>query len=207
MTALKMIAVILLLLVLLSLLRVGGGVEYSAEGVRAWVKAGPFRVRVFPVKEKKPKKEKKSKSAKTPAKPPEEDPPKKGGPVELVRRYLPLACEAAGELKRRIRIDELRLDYTAAGKEDAAAAAMSYGYSNAAVGIILGLFEQNFEVKDRRVRLAVDFNADQTKIYVYAAVSARLGQLVSFALRFGWKFFKLYRQSKNETKNPKKEAS
>ena len=119
-----------------------------------------------------------------------------------MREYLPLICEAAGELKRRIRIDELLLDYTLAGKSDAAAAAMSFGYSNAAAGIILALFEQNFEVKERRVRTAVDFNADDPKIYLYAVVSARLGQLLSFALRFGWKFLMIYRK----TKNPKKEA-
>lgn len=206
MTALKVAAVILLALFLLGSIRVGGGGEYSAEGVRAWAKVGPFRIRVFPLKEKKerPKEKKSQKAKKAQSKPekPREEKKKQGGGLAAVKEYLPLVCEAAGALKRRIRIDQLLLDYTVAGKENAASAAMSFGYTNAAVGMILALFEQNFDVKERRVRTAVDFNADSPKIYVYAAISARLGQLVSFALRFGWKFLMVYRK----TKTAKKEA-
>lgn len=202
MTALKVIVVVLLLLFLLGLVRVGGAGEYSAGGVLAWVWVGPFRVRVFPLKEKKKKKPKKAKEGPPKPEGTAEEAPKKGGALEQARQYLPLVCEAAGELKRRIRIDRLLLDYMAPGKEDAASAAMNFGLTNAAVGIILSLFEQNFDVKDRRVRTAVDFNAESPTLYVYAAISARLGQLCAFALRFGWKFFKVYRQ----TKNPKKEA-
>lgn len=203
MTALKVLAVVLLVLFLLGLLRVGGGGEYSAQGLTAWLKLGPFQIKVFPLK-KKEKKKKPSKTKKAQPKPqkPAEEKPKQGGTLTQVREFLPLICEAAGALKRRIRIDKLYLDYTLPGKEDAAAAAMHFGYSNAAVGMILPLFEQNFNVKERRVRTAVDFNADSPKIYVYAVISARLGQLVSFALRFGWKFLMVYQK----TKNPKKEA-
>lgn len=204
MTALKVLAVVLLVLFLLGLLRVGGGGEYSAQGLTAWLKLGPFQIKVFPLKKKKEKKKKPSKAKKAQPKPqkPTKEKPKQGGTLAQVREFLPLICEAAGALKRRIRIDKLYLDYTLPGKEDAAAAAMSFGYSNAAVGMILPLFEQNFDVKERRVRTAVDFNADSPKIYVYAVISARLGQLVSFALRFGWKFLMVYQK----TKNPKKEA-
>lgn len=203
MTALKVLAVVLLVLFLLGLLRVGGGGEYSAQGLTAWLKLGPFQIKVFPLK-KKEKKKKPSKTKKAQPKPqkPAEEKPKQGGTLTQVREFLPLICEAAGALKRRIRIDKLYLDYTLPGKEDAAAAAMRFGYSNAAMGMILPLFEQNFNVKERRVRTAVDFNADSPKIYVYAVISARLGQLVSFALRFGWKFLMVYQK----TKNPKKEA-
>lgn len=194
MTALKVLAVVLLILFLLGLLRVGGGGEYSAQGLTAWLKLGPFQIKVFPLKKKKEKKKKPSKAKKAQPKPQKstKEKPKQGGTLAQVREFLPLICEAAGALKRRIRIDKLYLDYTLPGKEDAAAAAMHFGYSNAAVGMILPLFEQNFDVKERRVRTAVDFNADSPKIYVYAVISARLGQLVSFALRFGWKFLMVY---------------
>lgn len=207
MTALKVLAVILLVLFLVGLIRVGGGGEYSAQGLTVWIKLGPFRIKVFPLKKEKTKKKKektpaKAKKALPETEKPAEEKPKKGGALTQVKAFLPLICEAAGALKRRIRIDKLYLDYTLAGKEDAAAAAMSFGYSNAAVGMILALFEQNFDVKERRVRTAVDFNADSPKIYVCAVISARLGQLVSFALRFGWKFLMVYQK----TKNPKKEA-
>lgn len=203
MTAVKIVAVILLLLFLLGLLRVGGGGEYSAQGFLAWIRVGPVHIRVFPLKKKKENaKEKKAQKARSKAKEDQEKKGKQGGGLTLVREYLPLICEAAGALKRRIRIDKLQLDYTLAGREDAAAAAMAFGCSNAAVGMILALFEQNFDVKEQRVRTAVDFNAGSPKVYVYAAFSARLGQLVSFALRFGWKFLMVYQK----TKTSKKEA-
>lgn len=200
----KVAATILLVLFLLGSIRVGGGGEYSAEGAQAWARVGPFRIRLFPVKREKSKvkKPKKAKRAQPKAEKPQEEKQKRGGALASVKEYLPLICEAAGALKRRIRIDELLLDYTVAGKDDAASAAMSFGYSNAAVGMILALFEQNFDVKERRVRTAVDFNADSPKIYVYAAISARLGQLVSFALRFVWKFLMAYQK----TKTAKREA-
>lgn len=204
MTALKVLAVILLALFLLGLIRVGGGGEYSARGFTAWLKLGPFQIKVFPLKKKKEKKKEKKTAAAKKAQPkpqkPTEEKSKQGSALARVREFLPLICEAAGALKRRIRIDKLYLDYTLPGKEDAAAAAMSFGYSNAAVGMILPLFEQNFDVKERRVRTAVDFNADSPKIYVYTVISARLGQLVSFALRFGWKFLMIYQKTKNPTK-------
>ncbi len=49
---------------------------------------------------------------------------------------------------------------------------------------------------------AILMDADSPKIYVYAAISARLGQLVSFALRFVWKFLMAYQK----TKTAKREA-
>ena len=59
------------------------------------------------------------------------------------------------------------------------------------------------------MRTAMDFTAKEPIVYIYAAFSARIGQLVSFALRFGWKFLKIYLRNKNRQKvqkNAKKEA-
>lgn len=198
MSAIKVLLVLLFLLFLVGRIRLGGGAEYGAEGVKLHLRAGPIRLRVFPGKEKAPKKMRKRKPRKEkPSK--EEAKPKAGGTLELVKAFLPLVCEAAGELKRRIRIDELLLDYTAGGR-DAAQTAMAFGGGNAAAGMLLSLFEQNFDLKEYRVRTAVDFTAKGPVIYVYAAFSARLGQLVSFGLRFGWKFLMAYRKQKNMKK-------
>ena len=200
MSVIKVLLVLCILLFLLGLIRLGGGVEYSAGGVEAHIRVGLFRFRVFPGKEKGDKKERKKKPKKEkPPKEEEEPKSKMGGPIELVKAFLPLVCEAAGELKRRIRIDALRLDYTAGGR-DAAQTAMAFGGSNAAIGMILPLFQQNFDLKEYRVRTAIDFNAKGATIYVYAAFSARLGQLVSFGIRFGWKFLMAYRKQKNMKK-------
>ena len=204
MSAMKVLLALFLLLFLIGLIRLGGGAEYSAEGVKAHIRVGPLRFQVFPRKEKGDKAErkkpkKKPKKKKPPKEEKEEPKSKVGGAIELAKAFLPLVCEAAGELKRRIRIDKLRLDYTVGGR-DAAQIAQSYGGSNAVIGIILPLIQQNFDLKEYRVRTAMDFNAKSPTIYMYAAFSARLGQLVSFGLRFGWKFLMVYRKQKNMKK-------
>jgi len=191
MTALKIVLVVLLVLFLLGLIRVGGDVEYSQDGVSVRIRVWAFRFQVYPRKKgekKRPKKEKNKKEQ-------EKEPEKKGGPMELVKAGLPLVGEAAGALKRRIRIDELLIHYTVGGT-DAAKTAMAFGYANAAVGMIWPIFEQNFEVKDYHIHTGVDFQAGRTLIYLKAAFSVRISQLVSFAVIFGVKFFKNYRSGK-----------
>ena len=193
---------VLLLLWLLGRIRLGGDVEYSAEGLRARVRFGVFHLTVFPMK-KKPEEKKKPKEKK--AKPPEKTKKaKRGGGLERFKRYVSLGCEAAGALKRRIRIDDLKLDLLMAG-EDAYKAAMGFGHVNAVLGMLWPLLDQNFEVKSHRFRTAVDFRKPKPEIYAYAAFSARIGQLISFAIRYGIKFFMLLRAAKKPAAT-KKEA-
>lgn len=199
MSVVKVLLVLFVLLFLVGRIRLGGGGEYSAEGVKAHLRVGPFRFQVFPGKAKGSKKERKKPKKKKPPEEKEVPESKAGGAIELVKAFLPLVCEAAGELKRRIRIDMLRLDYTAGGR-DAAQTAMAFGGSNAVIGMILPLFQQNFDLKEYQVRTAMDFAAKGPTIYIYAAFSARLGQLLSVGIRFGWKFLMAYRKQKNMKK-------
>lgn len=192
MTALIVIGGILLLLLLLSLLRVGGSAEYSEAGAVVRARVGALRFQVYPAKrEKKPKKEKKSKEE------PKKEP--KGGPVEQVKTYLPLICRAAGELKRKIRVDTLVLHFTAAAS-DPAMAAISFGGANALLGMFWPVLEQNFNIRDHDLGAALDFQAQRPAVYVYGAFSARVGQLVSFAVRFGIPFLKLSQTQKPNEK-------
>lgn len=206
MTGLKILAGVVLVLFLLGRIRLGGEAEYSSAGFFVKVRAGWFRFRVFPLKGEKKEKPAKPQKAKPSAhktgKPKEAPEPRKGGSLELIKRLLPLACEAAGELKRKIRIDRLYLDLTVASA-DAAGTAMAYGYANMALGMLWPLIEQNFEVKDPKLHTGVDFTAQSPAVYLNAAFSARLGQLVSFGLRFGWKALRIYLQSRGNKKTQK----
>lgn len=208
MTVLKVLLILLLIFFLIGWIRVGGDVEYSADGVLAHARVGGLRFQVYP--RKKPKKETAERKAKKKPKPekepaPEETPPKKGGSLAMVKEMLPVIGEAAGSLRLRIRIDRLFLDFTAGGR-DAAGAAMAYGYSSAAVGTIMPVFQNNFDLKEYRVRTGVDFNAQAPAVYANAGISARIGQLLSFAVLFGWKLLRIYRRHKKQT-NLKKEAN
>lgn len=200
MTGLKILAGVVLALFLLARVRLGGEMEYSSEGLLVKVRIGWLRFSVFPGKKDKREKKPSRKREKSPE---EKEPKQKsGGSLELVKRFLPLAGQAAGELKRKIRIDRLHLDLTVTA-ENAAGAAMAYGYANMALGMLWPVIEQNFEVKDPKLRTGVDFTSPNPAIYIRAAFSARLGQLVSFGVRFGWKAIRIYLQSRENTKMQK----
>ena len=195
--------IILAVLILLAMVRVGGAAEFSAGGLIVWGRAGCFRWKVYPRKkreEKEPRKARKAKQEKEGGGPQH----KPGGARETLRRFLPLIGEAAGELKRRIRIDTLHLDFVAAAP-DAAMAAMAFGGANAAVGMIWPIFEQNFDIRDHRIRTAVDFQAGKPTVYLYAAFSGRIGQFVSFGARDAVKCLRIYQSGKRPA-NTQKEA-
>ncbi len=205
MKGLAILCAVLLALFLLSLLRLGAWVEYSETGLLVKIKLGPLRVQLFPGKPKK-KRQKKSKTA--PPKPPQ--PQKRGGNLDLVKQLLPTIAEAAGRLKRKIRIDEFRMDLLWSSP-DPAACALGFGAANAAVGMIWPLIEQNFKVKDRRIRTAVDFDSGKPTIYLLFSATLTVGQAVAFGVWAAIQFISAYRhikptQQKENTTTEQKEA-
>lgn len=185
--------VILAVLFLLSLLKLGGMVRYSPEGLTVKVIAGPLRIGILPAKPqkepKKPKKEKPPKEKKDKGKkPPEEEKPpeEKPGTVGRLLKLLPTVAEAAGALKRKICIDRLYLAVVW-GAEDAAAAALGYGRANALLGMIWPLLDNNFKVKDCDFRVDVDYEKARPEITVDAALTMTVGQLLAFGIHYGVK--------------------
>lgn len=204
MTVWIVLGAIVAALVLLSLIRVGGTVEYSRSGTLVHLRAGPLRIQVYPPKPRKKSGEKKPKRAKKSAKPQKEQPePKPGGQLDTLKAMLPLVADAAGQLRRKVRVDRLLLDVTAAAP-DPAMAALGFGGVNAAIGMIWPLLENNFNIGDRRIRTKVDFNLTEPEAYLYASFSLRLGQAVVLALTLGMKFLKLW--SGRNQEQTKKEA-
>ena len=192
MKVLIILGIIVLALVLLSFVRLGVMAEYSESGLLVQAKVGPLKLTVYPRKTDKPKKRKRKQK-------PEGEAPKKGGNLALVKRFLPLISEAAGQAKKKIRIDVLHLDFTAAAS-DPATAAMTFGGANAAIGMLWPLFEQNFRVEDRRIRTAVDFDARAPVIYLFVQATLSIGQAIGLGGRLGFKFLKLFMQYRAETK-------
>ena len=170
MKALIILGGILLALLALSLVRLKGQLRYDGEGLAVWLGLGPFRRQIYPPPPKKRNKR---------AKPAQKQ--ETGGPVLPLKQMLPLVGEAAGRLRRKIRIDRLRLTVTAAGS-DPAQAALAFGGVNALIGMILPVLEHNFTVKDRDIRTAVDFQRTEPAVFLLARLSLRVGQAVAFAL-------------------------
>lgn len=197
MTGWIVLGCVLLALFLLSRVRLGGRAEYSEEGFFAWVRIGAFYLRIFPPEEKKKKQPKEKKK-------PLEEPPahKQGGSVAQLKELLPLILDAAGRALRSIRVDRLYLDFTSAG-EDPAEAAMAFGCANAAVGMIFPLLEQNFNIKERRIRTRVDFQQKEPSVYLLAQLSMTVGQIIALAAAVGIRFLKhlLTREKKAPAKD------
>ena len=178
MKVLLILALIAAVLALISLIRVGVQVLYVPSGLTLRLKLGPVRVTLLPRKKANKKKKKKKKKEKKEAAPAERH---KGDMLGQVRRVLPLVAEGAGRLKRKVRLDRIYLDVTAAAS-DPASAALAFGGVNAAVGMIWPLVEQNFNVKDRRIRTRVDFEANRPTASLDAAATLTIGQALSLAL-------------------------
>ena len=205
MTALVVILAIILALFLVSLIRVGAVAEYHRGGFVLRIRVGPLRFAVWPGREKPGKARKKKPEKKKKAEP--VLPEGVGGKLELVRQILPVVAQAAGEMKRRLRIDTLTLHLTWAAS-DPASAALGFGAANAAAGVLYGLLKENFDLRDADVGVSVDFQQTNPTVYVKAALSLTIGQGVSFGLRFGARLLSIWMNGRGQRSghDKKKEA-
>lgn len=194
MTFFKVLLVILAVLWLISLIRVGGRVRYGKAGLFVTALAGPFRIQLLPLKPHKEKRSKKKKKPKKIKESPKEaetqkeqpQPEDRPGTLSRLMKLLPVAAEACGSLKRKIRIDDLELELIWGGG-DPAAVALSYGRANAALGILWPIFDHNFKVKRHSFQIGIDYSAAQPAVELQAAVTLTVGQIVTLGLHYGIK--------------------
>ena len=189
MTGWMILIAVLSALFLLSLIRLGGRAKFGPGGFEVYVMAGPVRIRLLPARpkdgEKKRKKPKKDQGEKPAA---EKGHEKEGKPgtVGRILKLLPAVAEAAGALKRRIRIDHLNLTVIW-GAEDAASAALGYGKANALLGMVWPLLDNNFKVRKCDCRVDVDYGRTVPEFRADAAITITVRQLISFAVHYGVK--------------------
>ncbi len=107
-------------------------------------------------------------------------------------------AELLGELRRKLLVQELYLDYTLSGRADPAHTAILYGQLCAGGGTITAVLENFFQIKKRRISVQVDFMAKQSLVYARLTLSYTMGQLVCILIRVGWKAFKIWRRQRKE---------
>lgn len=187
MIVLVVLGCVALALFLVSLIRVGVRASYAQKVFTLRLLVGPVKVTLFPRKARKGKKP--AKGGKKARKPPKgKQPQKPAQPREkpdipaLVKELLPVALEAAGRLRRKIRIDDFDLAVKVASR-DPARAAIRYGRLSGAAGMLWPLVEQNFKVKDWRIRIWVDFTTTQPEASLKLAATLTVGQALSWGLR------------------------
>ena len=188
MTFLKVLLIILLALWLISLIRIGGRVQYGQAGLCAIALAGPFKIQILPMK---PKKEKKPKTGKRPKKEKplkEKKPASEGQPGTLtrVKQLPPVIAQFCGALTRKIRIDNLELQLIWGGS-DPAVIALGYGQANAVLGMLWPVFDHNFKVKRHAFQIDMDYGASRPTVEIQAAVTLTVGQIMILGLRYSVK--------------------
>lgn len=217
MTALYILAALLLILFLLGQVRVGCRAEYGARGFYLWARLGPLSIQVLPWK-KNPKQEKKKrerspKKKKTgEGKKPSQLKPEPtvlerlGGALDYAQSLLPLILEAAGCFYRRLQVDKLYLEVTAAAA-DPADAALAYGRAYGVMGAFWTALTQAFHVRDGQGKVSVDFDAPAIRVYCSASLSIKIGQALWLGLFFGFRalrqFLRIRKEKDTEQKHRK----
>ena len=194
--------VIFAVLVLIGCIPVGVDVRYNAEGVFLAAKLGPFRLQLLPQKpKKKPKKRKQQKKQpeKAPAKaePQEKKPnPLLSGGVDGLMQLLDLAFDTLGDLRRKLRVNELTLRVHIGSADDPAKAAMGYGRAWAAIGVITPALERLFVIKKRDIQPALDYTISNTQVDAHLVTTITIGRSLALALRAGIQFLKILNERK-----------
>lgn len=213
------LGVIVLILVGINMIRIGVDVSYEGGEFSLSAKVAGVMLQLFPKQDKgeeKPKKEKKPKRKKKKKEKKPEDseeqtqqPKKKGLPLGMTKEELFDLVKAIlhhfARFPRRFRIDRFKLHALVAG-QDPYYTAMTYGYLNEALSILLPLARRGFTVKKSDVRTDVDFTTDEFSLDFGLGLSIRIGQIIGFVLSVAFAGAKHVIKSKLRQKKEAKAA-
>ena len=183
--------VALLILFLLAILPLGASVLYDEDGPRVRILAGPVKIQVFPMKKaqkdktKKEAEKKPAKGAKSEAK------PKSGGSWTDFLPLVRIALDLLNDLRRKLRVNELKLHLTMAG-DDPCDLAVNYGRMNASLAALIAQLERFLVIKKRDVHIDCDFAADETVILARLDMTITLGRILSIAAVYGVRGLKTF---------------
>ena len=179
-------------LVLIGCIPVGVDARYNAEGVFLAAKLGPIRLQLLPQKPKKKKKQqKKPEKAPEKAASQEKKPnPILSGGVDEILQLLDIVLDTLGDLRRKLRVNELTLYVRIGG------AAMGYGRAWAAIGAITPSLERLFVIKKRDIQPALDYTISNTQVDAHLVTTITIGRSLALALRAGIRFLKILNERK-----------
>ena len=119
-----------------------------------------------------------------------ENPPKRGGKLDLILSAVPAAFDALGTFLRHLEVSELKVYYGVAG-DDPYDSEMTFGYVSAAMGVLTPLFD-SLHIADRDFRTALDLRATEPTIYLNVLLDMAVWEYVYIVLRLGVKFLVRY---------------
>ena len=190
-------------LALIGCIPAGVDARYNKDGVCLAAKIWFVKLQLLPAKPKKPKKPGKAKnSAKKQPEPKKAAPAEKkanpllSGGLDGLMELLDLAFDTLGNLRRKLRVNELTLRVTIPGGDDPAKAAMNYGRAWAAVGALMPAMERLFVIKKRDIQPFLDYNETNLQLDAHLTLTITIGRSLALALRAGIRFLKIMNQRK-----------
>lgn len=182
-------------LILLALLPLGVGVDYSKAGLGVKLHIGPIRYSLYPKtkgkKQEQPEKQEEPSQSKT-SHANGEGKTKAGGSLKDFIPLVKTALELLKNLRRKIRVKGLYLRLILASS-DPADLAMNYGRTWAALGNLMPQLEQLFVIRKRDVEVECDFTASETTCIARVDVTITLGRLLVLAAVYGIRALKEYK--------------
>lgn len=190
-----LLAILLMLAVLLSM-TVQVRASYDQGDAELWVRFGPLRFQLYPVKPRGEKKKREPKPPEEPEKPPEKEKGKKRSlsPEQIfytLETLPPILGRALGRLGRGIRIEPLRIHLLIAG-EDPADTALLYGRAQAALAAWMPAVRRRVRIRGEDIRLFLDFQRTRPDCAAEVGISIRCGTAAWISLRAGGSLLKWF---------------
>lgn len=197
---LKALVIVLLVLTVLLLIPLGIDGGYRNGTLVLGVKIGFINLRLLPRRKKSPedapagpgklrrqlkRAKKKSKKEKKPLIPGD------------IKALALIALKSLGRLRKRLRVDYLRLRYTLAGS-DPFSTALGYGAGNAFLGLFVPLFDRAFIIRERDIGLDFDFLSTGQSIDCWLTMTIQIWELLYMAAALGFDFLKIKWKHKNQ---------
>ena len=213
------------ILILLGILPLGVSAIFDEDGPRVRIVAGPLKIQVFPLpqKKKKPAKEKKPESSEDTSSKQKKQPPKtkanapsnqtkkekkkSGGPITDFLPLVGVVLKFLDGFRRKLRVNVLELKLIMAA-DDPCDLAVNYGRAWAAVGNLMPRLERVFVIQKRNIDVECDFTADKTRVLARLDLTITLGRMLGlvFALigRAGVELIKIVLKRKGGAVNEPK---
>lgn len=186
------------ILVLLGCLPLGVRLNYDEGGFRAAVLVGKIHIQVYPVpdwlqnlpsKHKKQEQPQEPKPKRAASQPQSQE--RRGGGIQKFIPFVRLGLEALGDLRRKLRVNFLRLRLTLAGG-DPCDLAVNYGRAWVALGNLMPQLERALVIKKRDVEVQCDFQSEETAVLFAMDLTITLGRLLGLAVGYGVRALKLF---------------
>lgn len=178
----RVLLIILIIVIGISLLRLGVSLKYSDSGFTAVLTVAFLHFTLYPAKGSPRKKRKKKGKPDKKKDELEEQKPEgqKGGGTEQFKQWFRIGMDVLRKLRRRLRVNMLQVRHVVAG-EDAAKTAIAYGNTCAAVAAILPGLNNLLSIRRQDIKIDVDFTGRASKIYVNVIISLAVWEIIYIA--------------------------